>query len=262
MERKASDQGSTKSIAGSDVFTFIIGDDETKYTIHSGLVAKQSPVLNTLVNGPFKEALERQVKWADLEESIFLSFWEFAYTGNYTNTMQDDEKEEMDPDNEGLSHWGEAWAQYVRHYPEFSVPNSRNAPEHHGLWQDFVDKHAPNPRPSDEGNIGADTLLHHAQVCAFADRYCVDRLMDVSLGKLFMALEATIPWGGSWDAVMDLLIFASDNFVPLKLQKMVAEYILTQAELFKNEEMFQDFMCDHSGPMRELLSPMFETQDL
>ncbi|KAF5556623.1 hypothetical protein FMEXI_1095 [Fusarium mexicanum] len=262
MKFKALDQASTKTIAGSDIFTFVVGDDATEYTIHSALVAKQSPVLNVLVNGPFKEALERQVRWADLDERIFLSFWEFAYIGNYTNPVQEDEgKEESDPTNEELSHWGKAWAHYVRHDPGFSVPNSRNAPGLNGLWQDFVDKHAPFPRPSDEGSISADTLLHHAQVCVFADRYCIDRLMDVSLGKLFLALEATIPWGDSWDAVMGLLILASGKIVPVRLREIVAEYILTQAELFRNEEVFQDFMCDHSGPMRELLNPMFETEE-
>ncbi|KAF5233577.1 hypothetical protein FANTH_12493 [Fusarium anthophilum] len=262
MERKAPDQASTKSIAGSDVFTFVVGGDAAEYTIHSALVAKQSPVFNVLVNGTFKEALERRVKWADLEESIFLSFWEFAYTGNYTNPIQEDKKEESDPTNEELSHWGMAWAHYVRHDPGFSGPSSRNAPGLNGLWQDFVGKHAPISRLSDEGSIGADTLLHHAQVCVLADRYCIDRLMDVLLGKLFLELEATIPWGDSWDAVMELLVLASGKIVPVRLREIVAEYILTQAELFKNEEVFQDFMCDHSGPMRELLSPMIETQGL
>ncbi|KAF4495007.1 hypothetical protein FAGAP_8833 [Fusarium agapanthi] len=243
MERKAPDQASTKSIAGSNMFTFVVGDDATEYTIHTALVAKQPPALNVLVNGPFKEALDCRVQWADLEENIFLSFWKFAYSGNYTNPIQEDEgKEESDRANEELSHWGKAWAHYVRHYPVFSDPNSRNAPGLNGLWQDFVDKHAPIPRPSDEGSISADTLLHHAQVCVFADRYCMDRLMDVSLEKLFIALEATIPWGDSWDAVMELLVLASGKIVPVRLQEIVAEYILSQAELFKNEEVFRDFI--------------------
>ncbi|KAF5718244.1 hypothetical protein FMUND_5340 [Fusarium mundagurra] len=251
------DEASIKSIAKSEIFTFVVGPDETEYTIHSALVAQQSPVLNVLVNGPFKEALERRVKWADLEESIFLSFWEFTYSGNYTNPIQEDDgKEETNPADEELSHWGKCWAHYVRHNP-----SSRNAPGHNGLWQDFVDKHAPISRPSDVGHIGADTLLHHARVCIFADCYCMDELMDISLGKLFMALEATIPWGDSWDAVMELLILASEKYVPVKLRQIVAEYILSQVELFKNEQVFQDFMCDNSGPMRELLGPIFGTEE-
>ncbi|KAF5581145.1 BTB POZ [Fusarium pseudocircinatum] len=221
-----------------------------------------SPVLNVLVNGPFKEALEQRVKWTDLTESFFLSFWEFAYNGNYTNPAQeDDEEEKADPADEELSHWGKCWAHHVRHSSKLSGPNKRDAPGLNELWQDFVDKHAPISRPSDVGNIGTDTLLHHAQVCVFADRYCMDKLMDTSLDKLFIALEATIPWGNYWGPVMELVFLAPGKFVPMKLRQIVADYILSQAELFKNEEMFQDFMCNDRGPISELLSPIFETEE-
>nr|RBR01951.1 hypothetical protein FVER53263_12875 [Fusarium verticillioides] len=265
-KRKASgiseDKVSTKSIAKSKTFTFVVGPDETEFTIHSALVAKQSPVLNVLVNGPFKEALEQRVEWIDLEETVFLSFWEFAYSGDYTNPIrEDDEQEETDPVDEGLRNWSKSWAHYVRHHPPFSGPNSRNAPGLNGMWQDFVDKYTPISRPSDIGNIGEGTMLHHAQVCIFADRYCVDALMDVSLGKLFIALEAIMPWGNSWDSIMELLILASGKFVPFKLREIVAEYILSQAELFKNQEVFQDFMSNHDGPMQGLLSQIFEPED-
>jgi hypothetical protein len=219
--------------------------------------------LNVLVNGPFKEALEQRVEWIDLEETVFLSFWEFAYSGDYTNPIREEDKqEEADPVDEELRNWGKSWAHYVRHYPPFSGPNSRNAPGLNGMWQDFVDKYAPVSRPSDVSNVGGCTLLHHAQVCIFADRYCIDDLIDVSLGKLFIALEAIIPWGSSWDSVMELLILASGIFVPFKLREIVSEYILSQAELFRNQEVFQDFMSNHGGPMQGLLSQIFEPVDM
>ncbi|CVL07714.1 uncharacterized protein FMAN_14588 [Fusarium mangiferae] len=253
------DRPSTKSIATSKVFTFIVGPDQTEFTIHAALVAKQSPVLNVLVNGPFKEAVEQRVEWIDLQEDVFLSFWEFAYTGNYTNPVQENGYEEdRDPVEEELSHWGKFWANYVRLHPGLSDTNSRDTPRLNPLWQEFVNKYAPISRPPDAGNIGADTLLHHAQVCVFADRYCMDKLMDVAMDKLFIAMEETIPWGYSRDHVMELLVLASGKFVPMRLRRMVAGYILSQAELFKNEESFQHFMCDSNGPMQELLCPIFE----
>ncbi|KAF5644796.1 hypothetical protein F25303_5847 [Fusarium sp. NRRL 25303] len=242
------DRPSTKSIAKSKVFTFIVGPDKTEFTIHAALVAKQSPVLNVLVNGPFKEALEQRVEWIDLQEDVFLSFWEFAYTGNYTNTVQENGYEEdRDPAEEELSHWGKFWANYVRLHSGVSGTNSRDTPRLNRLWQVFVYKYAPISQPPDAENIGADTLLHHAQVCVFADRYCIDKLMDVAMDKLFIALEATIPWGYSWDPVMELLVMASGKFVPMKLRQMVAGYILSQAELFKNEESFQHFIARERG---------------
>ncbi|KAG7406168.1 hypothetical protein Forpe1208_v013821 [Fusarium oxysporum f. sp. rapae] len=266
VKRRASsdleDHASTRSIATSKVFTFVVGPEENEFTIHSALVAKQSPVLNVLVNGPFKEALEQRVKWTDLDEATFLSFWEFAYSGNYANPIQEDEEEEeTDPADEELGRWGKSWAHYVRLHPRYSGPTNANPHGVRGLWQDFVEKYAPIPRQSEVGNIGADTLLHHARVCAFADRYCMDKLMETSLGKLFLALEATIPWGDSWNTVMELLVLTSGKFVPTRLRQIVADYIICQAELFRDEEVFQNFMWDHVGPMRELLSEVVEAEE-
>ncbi|KAK2925628.1 SKP1/BTB/POZ domain superfamily [Fusarium oxysporum f. sp. vasinfectum] len=238
------EQESTRSVAISKVFTFIVSPEETEFTIHSALVAKQSPVLNVLVNGPFKEALEQRVKWPDLDEATFLSFWEFAYSGNYAKPIQEDEEEEeTDPGDEELGRWGKSWAHYF-------MASGKN-----------LSRNAPVPRPADVGDIGADTLLHHARVCAFADRYCMDKLTEISLGKLFLALEATIPWGDSWNAVMELLVLTSGKFVPMRLRQIVADYIICQAELFRDEEVFQNFVWDHGGPMRELLRQVVETEE-
>ncbi|KAF5633427.1 hypothetical protein F52700_6119 [Fusarium sp. NRRL 52700] len=44
-----------------------------------------------------------------------------------------------------------------------------------------------------------------------------DNLMDLSLGKLFIALEATIPWGDPWSSVMELLVLSSGKFVPVEV---------------------------------------------
>ncbi|MFW8505878.1 hypothetical protein ACOIBK_28400, partial [Klebsiella pneumoniae] len=52
-------------------------------TIHSDLVALQSPVLSALVNGGLSESISQSVKWDDIDEPSFLSFWEFTYTGDY-----------------------------------------------------------------------------------------------------------------------------------------------------------------------------------
>ncbi|KLP15186.1 uncharacterized protein LW94_1243 [Fusarium fujikuroi] len=72
-----------KAVATSKPFTFLIGPLQTEYTIHSALVAHQSPALAAMVNGKFQESRECCVKWDDLEEIVFKSFWQFVYTGDY-----------------------------------------------------------------------------------------------------------------------------------------------------------------------------------
>ncbi|KAH7459197.1 hypothetical protein FOMA001_g20176 [Fusarium oxysporum f. sp. matthiolae] len=74
---------SKKAVATSQPFKFLIGPLQTEYTIHSALVAHQSPALDAMVNGKFQESREFAVKWDDVDEIVFSSFWQFVYTGDY-----------------------------------------------------------------------------------------------------------------------------------------------------------------------------------
>ncbi|RGP62434.1 btb/poz fold protein [Fusarium sporotrichioides] len=96
---------SKKVIATSKPFKFLVGPDQTEYTIHSALVAHQSSVLSAMVNGSFRESSEYCVKWGNIEEIVFDSFWQFVYTGDYDNpepfppTAVTLEEEEPKPDD-------------------------------------------------------------------------------------------------------------------------------------------------------------------
>ncbi len=72
----------------SSPFKFVVGPDEREFTIHSALVAAQSPSLDALVNGHMKEASEQCVKWDETDEHTFVCFSQFAYTGDYSGTEQ------------------------------------------------------------------------------------------------------------------------------------------------------------------------------
>ncbi|PNP61173.1 hypothetical protein FNYG_14090 [Fusarium nygamai] len=74
---------SKKAVATSKPFRFLIGPLQTEYTIHSALVAHHSPALAAMVNGKFRESQEGSVKWDDVDEIVFNSFWQFVYTGDY-----------------------------------------------------------------------------------------------------------------------------------------------------------------------------------
>ncbi|OAQ68112.1 BTB/POZ-like protein [Pochonia chlamydosporia 170] len=71
------------TVADSKPFRFLVGPHGHEFTIHSALVAAQSPYLNTLVNGPFEEGNEGVVKWESVDEEAFLCFWQYSYAGDY-----------------------------------------------------------------------------------------------------------------------------------------------------------------------------------
>ncbi|CCT76235.1 uncharacterized protein FFUJ_14131 [Fusarium fujikuroi IMI 58289] len=81
MERIA--KKAINKVATSKPFRLLVGPLQTEYTIHSALVAHQSPALAAMVNGKFQESQERCVKWDDVDEIVFNSFWQFVYTGDY-----------------------------------------------------------------------------------------------------------------------------------------------------------------------------------
>ena len=53
-------------------------------TVHTALVAMQSPTLEKLVSGSMEEAQTRTVVWEDVEEDTFGLFAQFVYTADYT----------------------------------------------------------------------------------------------------------------------------------------------------------------------------------
>ena len=60
-----------------------MGPQAQEFTIHSTLVAHQSPALSALIDRGFKESNDFCVEWDDIKETVFLSFWQFTYTGDY-----------------------------------------------------------------------------------------------------------------------------------------------------------------------------------
>ncbi|KAF4332764.1 hypothetical protein FBEOM_13413 [Fusarium beomiforme] len=289
---------STKSIAESKPFTFIVGPDEAEFTIHSALVARQSQVLNTLVNGPYKEALHRRVNWSHVDESIFLSFWEFIYNGDYENPecnddasseLYDSSSEDTDDD---LNLWSQVWLHYARIVPRFEdkVQRERTKKKKRPkkkrpkkkrpkkkrpkkkrpkkkrpkkkrpkktskllLWEDFVDSWSPKFRPLNEPWIDPDTMMHHAKVCAFADCYCIDGLLELSLNKLFIALEGCTLWGEDFDNIIALLQFCPELFVPDKLRRITVHYIICHIEALQQMEEFKSFLENLSGSMKSTM---------
>ncbi|KAK5651163.1 hypothetical protein OQA88_13210 [Cercophora sp. LCS_1] len=79
-----------EDMASSKPFLFTIGPNKREFTMPSVLVAAQSPALERLVNGEFKEAQDQHSHLQDIDEETFVRFIEYAYTGKYGDTNDDD----------------------------------------------------------------------------------------------------------------------------------------------------------------------------
>ncbi|KAI1066688.1 hypothetical protein LB507_011635 [Fusarium sp. FIESC RH6] len=285
-----------KAIATSKPFTFLIGPDQIEYTIHSALVAHQSSVLSAMVNGLFQESSEYSVKWDDIDEIVFNSFWQFVYTGSYDNpepsspTVVTLEKEEPKPDDSKQTHTVSVLdepaedasveeAPAVADEPAVEPASIPEAPPDDissppaaeetktetaaarktSLWIDFLFSwdHPSEPVEFDVRlRDCANPLVHHAKVYTLADRYAVTRLMEISHTKLHQSLTVLPISKEASSDVIELVRYAFEELVPDRLRDLVVHYIACVVEHLWNIEEFQELVEKHGSLSKALIGTM------
>lgn len=68
----------------SDLFTFLIGEEKSRFVVHSKAISDTSPVFDCLVNGGLKECHDRVAEIEDVDPETFTRFLEYAYRRDYT----------------------------------------------------------------------------------------------------------------------------------------------------------------------------------
>ncbi|VUC25891.1 unnamed protein product [Clonostachys rosea] len=156
---------SIEVVASSDIYRFVVGPEKKVYHVHSAVLAHHSPALEAMVNGEFRESVEKMVDWTDVDPTAFLGLWQFLYRGEYGGVVLSSKAEEDVPEIESE----EKEEQEKRECP-LTHPMSRL------MWSilDIIPLEDPEvpplPRqPKAAGsrvvvNAYADLLLQHARV--------------------------------------------------------------------------------------------------
>ncbi|KAJ4251523.1 hypothetical protein NW762_011510 [Fusarium torreyae] len=259
---------SKKTIAASKPFMFIVGPDQTEYTIHSALVQHQSPALAALVNSGFKESTELSVKWDDVDETTFSSFWQFVYADDYDTPLSDTADPDSDPAEDTDISCDDAdsdrkvWRMKqmaemrkwkwkgISKYELFSLEFER-------AWNFRKD----DLKVDDALRERSNSLVHHARVFVLADRYGIERLMDLSLGKLHDELRVVDLTEKNTKSVLELLRYAFYNPVSEALRKMVTCYAVCVVEQLWEEEEFQDLVEDNGALSKALVGTLLRRLD-
>ncbi|KAF5539775.1 btb poz fold [Fusarium napiforme] len=269
---------SIASVATSKPFKFLIGPLQTEYTIHSALVAHHSPALDAMVNGKFQESRESSVKWDDVDEVVFNSFWQFVYTGDYdtpeplpttqkdsgqgdqkSDTVDEPIEEEFIPEaeEEAIQAFleAEAAAAELPIADEETDQGKRGNDQKSVLWEEFRCCWG-TPREAIDIDISlkdqANHLVHHAKVFTLADRYGVNRLTDISRGKLYDGLTDLYKKGGNYDNMEELVRYTSEELVPDQLKNMVVAFSACVAENLWKIERFHELL-EHDSVLSKTL---------
>jgi hypothetical protein len=240
-------------IASSKPFRFTVGANKREFTIHSALVARQSPRLEALVKGSFSEARDGHAVFDPVDENIFALFVEYAYTGHYGGVDQctprpfycTDEDEALE-EEEWASESGlgpssdnkrpskrRLWIRFIRRTREFQRSRAEAEPE---LGQAVGGAAA---RPS------IDDLLQHAKLYIFADYYGIYGLMDLALNHLGQALTAFEFRARDTGVILAMLRFCYDTPAPEALKSLIVLYAACKAEILWKDKGFQELVVEN-----------------
>lgn len=240
----------------------MVGPLKREFTIHSALVARQSPVLNTLINNTnFKEAGDGYAELESVDEKTFIDFIQYAYTGSYgdANGSATDKSATVPP------------RPTVIRPLSSNLITDRAFQKKSQLWEKF--KAAtfqgyyllhPHPRP-DLGPVPGnkpeslrETLLRHARVCVFADCYGIGRLMELALHNLGRVLIDFHFNGAIDEDFVVLLRSCYDNAAPESLKTPLVLFAAHDVVRLFKKEAFQELVKEHSDLSTALIGRLVE----
>jgi len=238
-------------IVSSPVFTFFVGKQHKPMTIHTALVAEQSPVLRTLVSGSMEEAHSGRATWEDVDEDTFARFAQFVYTGDYSPAAHEECGLDTDAPSEPEHEVNEdpvittdaiviideesyeppaveehSWARWDSPKRQTKIEKRASKPKR-PLRTKFHDRiyHVPASLAFMERRCEArantsdcedytPVFLGHARLYAFAEKYDMEPLKAVVLNKLHKTLCLFTPYKARRDDVLELLRFTYETTPP------------------------------------------------
>lgn len=187
---------------------FVVGIFGKEMMLHTVLVAEQSLALDSMVNGPMKEAQEKVVIWKDVDEQTFALFAEFVYTGEYT--LPDGGVEDQSPplpniESTTADEFEDDFTKLKRRRKILNTVSVQaqvvpeQSPQKRTKFRDLVYRSlAPasplvaNKMPGQHPNAN---FLIHARLYVFAERYDIKKLKPLALQNLHANLSEYCPFG-------------------------------------------------------------------
>ncbi|KAF3480423.1 uncharacterized protein GIQ15_05770 [Arthroderma uncinatum] len=214
------------------------------------------------------ETHSRTVSWPDVDEDTFVRFCEFCYKDNYSNpSWQVDssvtplvEVQESVEVADLITRMEEdlyrGWGRREPYHPKRAV--GRN--DIKNFWGPFPTCSTSSIRHAVTSNTSAGqdftpVFLAHAKLYVLADRYRVDNLRLLVLGKLHGTLQEFLPYKERIGDIVELVKFAYSDENTLgngagntdDLRKLVARYVAFQVDSMRSSEEFMELLqknCD------------------
>ena len=245
-------------------------------TIHTVLVAEQSPALKTLVSGFMEEAQTGTATWEEMDEDTFARWAQFVYTGDYSPASHSMVAEpetvasniSVPPEPEREENIDFDWATSA---PKKKKDLKRGAqvtgcPAFHDLVYpipspEFVDMCKPRPNGSSAEDY-TPVFLGHARLYAFAEKWDIRPLKALVLHKLHTILRMYKPYEARYGDVVELIRYTYEH-TPCRervdgLRELVTRFVAQeQIQIARSRPCLE--LVEVCGPFaRDLLSSVME----
>jgi len=216
-------------------------------SIHTSLVAAQSPALKALVSGQMEEAKSGTATWEDLEPETFALFAQYVYTGDYPPVSSKSDE----PMPKESNNWSTCKKEKKGKCKRISGDDMWDLREKliHGI---------------DRAGDYADPLqcLAHAQLYVLADKYGITQLKTLTLRKIRVVLDKSKPLKESqYDDIVELAryIYLNTGNVspPDPLRVMINRLIATSGKKIVNSSAFRDLVHESGDFSYDLINLAF-----
>ncbi|RYO75352.1 hypothetical protein DL764_010522 [Monosporascus ibericus] len=219
-----------------------------------------------LINGSMKEARDRRVVWDDIDEETFVAFSQFAYTAHYDTP----EHPTSLPEPEGIGEAKPSCISRSEKFDSFCRRSKRTILEWeqdfkaklnlkreaylaiYSIFLEFVVYADSDSQCFNESlNISACSFLFHARLYVLADRYCINTLKEMALGKLHRALLLVPLDLYASDCFCELVRFAYTNtrttkgFGQCELRSLLVTFGACTFDWFIHNSAFNGVLRDH-----------------
>lgn len=259
---------------------FVVGIFGNEMILHTVLVAEQSSALDSMVNGPMKEAQDKVVIWKDVDEQTFALFAEFVYTGEYT--LPDGIEDQVhrssglesllpiesttDEFKHGFIKKGRRKILNAVSVVQVVLPEQRKRTK----FRDLVYRSpaiAPPlvaiPASKMPGKYPNANFLIHARLYVLADRYDIRKLKSLALQNLHTNLSEYCPYGEVYYSDIMVLVRYTYENTPSReqhrdqLRQLVTCYIADEgSKAIARSKQCLDLIEELGAFARDLLSEL------
>lgn len=241
--------------------------EDKSFYIHEALISRTSAPLGSMITGHMKEAQQGFAVLSDVTESTFARFVSWLYGKDYTpasfTTTNGDtssaeasktpKKESYDDD------WSFSSVKKKKKKKGITVRTALK--EKFITWDE--DEYDMQPVPV-RGNKGSDeeftdVFLSHAQLYVFAEKYDVQDLKQLALGKLRHTLASFTLYRQRVDDILTLLRYvyaetARNGFGKEDMRSMLMFYVSTEMDFFEEQGGFKEMLTDDPEMLSDFLA--------